>query len=41
MIAARHHHHIAILDRHRLVDLAIVGIDALEGEALGRPLSRW
>src|SRR3546814_16202381 len=36
MIAARHHHAIAVLHRHGLVDAAVVGIDALKGEALAR-----
>src|SRR5688500_14300771 len=36
VIAARHHHHAAILDDDRLVERAVVGIDALEGEALRR-----
>ena len=36
MIAPRHKQHIAILDGHGLVEAAIIGLNALEGEALGR-----
>ncbi len=36
MIAAGHHHDVAVLDGHRLVERAIVGVDALEREALRR-----
>ena len=36
VIAFRHHHHVAILHRHGFVEAAIVGVDALKGEALGR-----
>src|SRR5262249_49469974 len=32
--AAGNHDHIVILDRKRLIDAAVVGVDALEGEAL-------
>src|SRR3546814_7444318 len=34
VIAARHHHHLAVADGDRLVEIARVGIDALEGEPL-------
>jgi hypothetical protein len=36
VVAARHQHHVAVLDADGLVQAAVVGIDALEGEALGR-----
>ena len=36
VIAARHHDHVAILDGHRLVERAVIGIDALKGKALRR-----
>src|SRR6266540_2716298 len=36
MIAARHHHDVVILDCERLVEQAIVGVHALEREALRR-----
>src|SRR5688572_859406 len=36
VVAARHHDHAAVLDDDGLVERAIVGIDALEGEALRR-----
>ena len=35
VIALGHQRHIAVLHRHRLVERAVIGIDALEGEALG------
>src|SRR3546814_13903338 len=34
VIAARHHHHLAVADGDRLVEIARVGLDALEGEPL-------
>src|SRR3546814_3497912 len=34
VIAARHHHHLAVAYGDRLVEIARVGIDALEGEPL-------
>ena len=36
VVAARHHDDVVILDGHRLVERAIVGVDALEREALRR-----
>ena len=36
VIAARHQHRVAVADRHRLVEAAVVGIDALERESLRR-----
>src|SRR2546430_2275766 len=36
VVAARHHHDVVILDRKRLVERAIVGVHALEREALRR-----
>src|SRR5437667_12838946 len=36
VIPARDHHDVVILDRHRLVERAVVGIDALAGETLRR-----
>src|ERR1700728_637437 len=35
VITTRHQHHVAILHRHRLIERAIVGVDALKGEAPG------
>ena len=36
VIAARHQHHIAVADRHRLVEFAVVGVDPLQRETLRR-----
>ena len=36
VIAARHHHDVVVLHRAGLVQAAVVGVDALEGEALRR-----
>ena len=36
VIAARHQHHVAVADRHGLVEGAVVRVDALEGKALRR-----
>ena len=36
MVAARDEHHVAVLHRHRLVEGAVVGIDALDAEAVLR-----
>src|SRR5215203_6023355 len=36
VVAPRHEHDVAVLDRHRLVERAVVGVDALDGVALGR-----
>ena len=36
MVAARHHHDVVILDGQRFVERAVVGVDALEREALRR-----
>jgi hypothetical protein len=36
MVAARHQHNIAVLDRHRLVERSVVGVDPLDTEAFAR-----
>ena len=36
MIAARHQNHVAVADRDRLVEFAVVGIDPLQRETLRR-----
>jgi hypothetical protein len=35
VVAARHEHGVAVADRQRLVQLAVRGVDPLEGETLG------
>jgi Na+-driven multidrug efflux pump len=36
VVALRHQRHVAVLQHHRLVERAVVGVDALEAEALRR-----